>query len=155
MSPLEVNVPNTILFELDHRAEASRPKWCFFHKAEILRQSQKPMCQKNHKAEKYFWNGIHAISLEWPYALFIYLFIYLARERQIDVQVFMKEQLLLYFYSFDVSMMLWNIHFLKKKTIEIPVSLLLSAVQMNPVFVFGSRTIDYPILSLILINSNY
>ena len=37
---------------LDRRAETSRQKWFFYHKAEILPQSQKPVGQNYHKAEK-------------------------------------------------------------------------------------------------------
>ena len=38
---------------LDRRAETSRLKWCFSHKAEILPLSRKPVGRKYHKAEKF------------------------------------------------------------------------------------------------------
>ena len=38
-------------FELHCRAEASRPKLCFYHKAEIFPQGRKPLGRKYHTAE--------------------------------------------------------------------------------------------------------
>ena len=43
-----------ISIELERRAETSRPKWNFYIKAKILRQSRKPVGRKYHKAKKYY-----------------------------------------------------------------------------------------------------
>ena len=57
--------------KLDHRAETSRVKLCFYHKAEILPQSRKPVGQKYHKAKKFIVIALHLQIIIWQNITFI------------------------------------------------------------------------------------